>query len=220
MELYHIHLLGNHDRLYKEKSEFVIDRNKFNNRLYNRIYNMTANVDTDRYSRIMIIINTLLRSNGFQPFEEKVNLGEIISFISNQGCEQEELFNILEDAKKIALDEGINLREMAMEEYRKNNCDNLPSRLHSLFACTEEGVNFWMNHIRDNSSDIYRIDVYDEPFVSNEVLLPSEKLSYGDKIDASYKYFHPTKKDLNGVTDEYLVQGKVKIIEKVGSIRM
>ena len=26
MELYHVHLKGNFDRLYKEKSEFVIDK--------------------------------------------------------------------------------------------------------------------------------------------------------------------------------------------------
>ena len=53
------------------------------------------------------------------------------------------------------------------------------------------------------------------PFISNEVLLPSEALSYGDKINASYKYFHPKEKDLNPLTNEYLVQGKVKVLERV-----
>ena len=115
--------------------------------------------------------------------------------------------------------EGINIREMAMEEYRKENCINLPSRLHSLYACSEEGIDFWATQIRDNDVDIYRIDVFDEPFLSNEALLPAEELCYGDKVKASYKYFKPNKKDLNPITNEYLVQGKVKVLEKVKEIK-
>ena len=219
MELYHIHLLGNHDRLYKENKEFVVDKNKFNNRIYNRVYNMTPNVDVNRYREIMNVLNYYRNLSGFRTFDNNINLGEIIEFIQDNGVSPQDIRNILEDAKKIALAEGINLREMAMEEYRKENCSNLPSRMHSLFACTEEGINFWANQITDNGIELYRIDVFDEPFVSNERLLPSEELNYGDKIKASYKYFHPNKKDLSPMSDEYLVQGKVRILEKLDEVR-
>ncbi len=224
MELYHLHLKGNHDRLYKEKSEFIIDKDKFNNRIYNRIYDMNATVDVTRYKQLVNNFNYLLQQIGMPPFEDRINLGEIIGFLlltqeSHNFEDKENLLKLLADAREIIAIEGINIREMAMEEYRKENCINLPSRLHSLYACTEEGVNFWSKVIRDNDVDIYRIDVFEEPFVSNEILLPNEGLCYGDKVKASCKYFHPKKKNLNPETNEYLVQGKVKIKEKVLEIK-
>ena len=219
MELYHLHLKGNHDRLYKEKSEFIIDKDKYNNRMYDRIYNMNATVDVARYKQMVDRFNYFLQQIGMPPFEKGINLGELIGFLSLQGASEEEFINILEDARKMITAEGINIREMAMEEYRRENCVNLPSRLHSLYACSEEGIDFWTTQIRDNDVDIYRIDVFDEPFLSNEALLPAEELCYGDKVKASYKYFKPKKKDLNPITNEYLVQGKVKVLEKVREIK-
>lgn len=220
MELYHLHLLGNHDRLYKENSEFIVDKNKFNNRIYNRIYEANSTVDVNKYKRIVDIINYYCIKSGYTNiFEHRINLGEIIGFILAQDHTKEELTQSLLDAKEMILTDGINLREMALEEYRKENCINLPSRMHSLFACSEEGIGFWADAILDGDIDIYRIDVIDEPFVSNEYLLPDENLNYGDKILASYKYFHPNKKDLNPMTNEYLVQGKVKILKKICEVR-
>lgn len=215
MELYHIHLLGNHDRLYEENSEFEVDKNKFNNRIYDRIYNMNSTVSVRKYSNMVDYLNYLLKMHGMGIFNDRINLGEIIELVLHEGASVGEIRDILEDAKKIILDEGINLREMAMEEYRKENCNNIPSRMHSLFACSGEGLPFWIEQINDGEVNVFRIDVFDEPFISNEVLLPSETLSYGDKINASYKYFHPNEQDLNTLTNEYLVQGKVKVLERV-----
>ena len=219
MELYHLHLLGHYDRLYKENKEFVIDRDKFNNRIYNRIYNMNSTTSVSRYPKSVGYLNYLCRLNNMYPFDDKINPGEILEMALKQGIDQDELIKVLQDVKDMILAEGINLREMAMEEYRKENCKDIPSRMHSLFACSEEGLDFWIQHIMDNDVDIFRIEVFDEVFLSNEGLLPEEKLSYGDKIKASYNYFHPRKKDLNPLNDEYLVQGKVRIIKKEGEVR-
>ena len=219
MELYHLHLLGNHDRLYKENKEFVVDPTKFNNRIYNRIYNATPNVDVYKYARMVKIINYYCAQAGYRQFDRNINVGELIEFIIKQGASEDELFSILNDAKEMLLAEGINSREMAMEEYRKENCPTRPSRMHSLFACTEEGIEFWRTQIMDNDVEIFRVDVMDEPFVSNSGLLPDETLPYGAKIQASYKYFNPSKKDLGDYADEYLVQGKVRVLKKVDEIR-
>ena len=220
MELYHIHLLGNHDKLYKEKSEFTVDKEKFKNRIYRRIYNMNSTVDVNRYAKMVEYINLLCKVNGIAEYKNRINLGELLELTLKKGAEEKDLINMLNDAKEMILAQGINMREMAMEEYRKQNCSNIPSRLHCLFACSEEGINFWINNIRDNEVDVFRIETYDEPFLSNEQLLPVESLNYGDKIEASYQYFHPREKDLDPYTNEYLVQGKVKILEKVFSTNL
>lgn len=220
MELFHIHLLGVKDRMYKPKSEIIIDPNKYNNRLYNRVYNANVCVSGDIYTNMINDYNDLLYSQCGMILGDKINMGELIKYACDTNClNRNELRKMLQDTACLLLKAGINYRELAMEEFRKNNCPEKPSRLHSLYACTEKGIEFWSTQIQDGESDIYRIEVEDQPFVSNDNLLPDNSLSYGDKIQASYKYFHPKNKDLDGIKDEYLVQGRVRLKEKVGEIR-
>ena len=219
MELFHIHLLGNHDEQYQVGKEFIVNPLVFNNRMYDRVMNMNPTVPCDSYSDLVEYLNRLLKMHGLPMFEDRINLGELLEFVISQGCSPDELRKVLIDAKNIILNEGINIREIALENYRKDYCNDKPSRFHSLFACNEEGLNFWIQQIRDNELDIFRIEVDEEPFVSNELLLPNEKLSYGEKIIDSCKYWYPNKEYLNNERDEYLVQGGVKILEKVGEAR-
>lgn len=220
MELFHFHLLGNKDRMYRPNGEIMVDPEKFNNRLFNRIYDANVCVSGDMYDPIIKDINKALHDSAGLTLGDQVNIGEILQYaLYQKGLSRDELIKVLQDTSDIMLKTGINYRELAMEEFRKNNCPDKPSRLHTLYACNEEGLRFWLGQIHDGESDIYRIDVEQEPFVTNEELLPLESLSYGNKIQASYKYFHPKKKDLNGVTDEYLVQGRVKLLEKIGEVR-
>ena len=220
MELFHLHLLGNHDSDYKENKTIIVDPKKFNNTLYKRIYDMNPTVEIKEFPSTMSKFNRLCELNGIQPFEDRVNLGEIIGFMQDKYvCPQQEIKLANKLAMEKLLQEGINLRELAMEEYRSKNCPEIYSRLHSLFACDEKSLDFWLHQIRDNELDIFRIDVEDEPFHSSENLLPDESLSYGQKIEASRQYFHPRAKDLGTFYDEYLVQGKVLIKEKIGEAR-
>ena len=220
MELFHIHLLGIKDRMYRPNGEIMVDPEKFNNRLFNRIYDANVCVSGDMYDPIIKDINKALHDNAGLTLGDQVNIGEILNYaLYQRGLSRDELIKVLQDTSDIMLKTGTNYRELAMEEFRKNNCPDKPSRLHSLYACNEEGLRFWLGQIHDGESDIYRIDVEQEPFVTNEELLPAESLSYGNKIQSSYKYFNPKKKDLNGVTDEYLVQGRVKLLEKIGEVR-
>ena len=232
MELYHIHILGNHDRLYKVNSEFTIDKNTYNNRIYTRVNNLTPTVDVDRYPELVNYLNELVLRAGMSPYETKINIGELIDlFLGLYISEKDntkldnnlpeganiDLVKILKDASRATLEESTIIREIAMEEYRKENCVSLPSRMHSLFACDEEGLDYWGKFVFDvdKNTQVFRIEAMNEPFVSNESLLPAEVLSYGDKIKESYKYFHPKAKDLNPRTNEYLVQGKIKIKERL-----
>ena len=219
MELFHLHLLGNHDEQYKKGKEFIVNPLVFNNRIYNRVMEMNPTVPCDSYSDLVEYLNRLLKMHGLPMFDHRINLGELLEFVLSQGCSPDELRRVLLDAKNIILSEGINIREIALENFRKEYRDDKPSRMHSLFACSEEGVDFWLQHIRDTELDIFRIEVYDELFQSNECLLPDEKLSFGEKITDAHRYWFPNKEFLNNERDEFLVQGKVKILEKVGEAR-
>lgn len=71
----------------------------------------------------------------------------------------------------------------------------------------------------DGNLDIFRIEVLDKPFKTNEVFIPSESSSYEEMYNSSYRYWNPKFKNVPEECSEYLVQGRVKILEKVGEIK-
>lgn len=213
MELYHIHLLGHQDKMYKENNEINIKENLFNNRLYDRAMNFGVSVSSDDYEFTSRLFNMCYF------FGNKLPAGEVLAFLNATDACPEEKVKLLKELEKMLLSIQIAKRELSIENYRKDHYSNKPSRMHSLFACYEEGLDFWKRNINDGSVDIYRIDVLDEPFVTSPNLLPSETSSYLESYNASMRYFNPRQKDLDKMTDEILVQGKVKILEKVEEIR-
>ena len=218
MELYHIHLLGNHDKMYKLNNVIKIDKKIFKNRLYDRAMNSNFAVESADYPETVIAMNLLHSMLRYDPVGKKINLDNVISaFLANNT--NDDKIKMLRDAKEIIFNASQAKRELSMESYRKDNTPDKPSRMHSLFACSETGVEFWKSALGSSEYDIFRIDVFDEPFVTNEQLLPPEESSYLESYNQSMRYFNPRQKDLNGLNDEYLVQGKVKILEKVDQNR-
>ena len=76
MELYHIHVLGKHDNLFKNK-EIIINKDTYNNELYERVYNSNYAVDTRKYPNTVEAINYYNYLSGFGS----IGLYENISLI-------------------------------------------------------------------------------------------------------------------------------------------
>ena len=218
MELFHIHLLGMHDEDYKPNSEFIVNPNEFNNRLYNRVMYTSYSVPIDNYKNLVRIMNEINKSLRIHMIKDFVNFSDILAMVDRFGTTEEKI-HALEDAKKLMYKASFAKRELSIEDYRREYASDKPSRLHSLFACSEEGLDYWSYQIIDKPADIVRIETLDEPFRTNEQLLPDEKSSYIRSFENSENYFNPNKKNLCAFTDEYLVQGKVKILEKIDEIK-
>ena len=106
-------------------------------------------------------------------------------------------------------------RETALENYRKDNVSTLPSRLHTIYLTDEKGVDYWVNALQTNNYKLYRVEASGEIFKTNEQLIPDEELSYKDVYESAYNYWHPNFKHVPDYTNEYLVKGKVKVLEKI-----
>ena len=219
MELFHYHLNGVKDRLYKPGVDFNVDPKTFNNRLSDMVDRMNPTVPNDMFPEISRLINDFFYVNYNCISPDGMNLGEIIGVALQLNLKGSDYKRLLECARDILQPMGVTVREIAMEKYRITNCPEKPSRLHSLFACDESALNYWNDRLQDGNYDLLRIQVADDTFVSNEQLFPAEKLCLGDKVINAHKYFHPKAKDLDLSTSEYLVQGKVRILEKVDEIR-
>ena len=217
MELYHIHVLGKHDNLFKNK-EIIINKDTYNNEVYERVYNNSFKVDTRKYPNTVEAINYFNCLSGFQNLGTTENISLIISGVINNGTLEEKL-QALRDASEILHNAAMMKRELSMEEYRRDNEPNKPSRLHSFYACDSVGLSYWVDQLRGNkAADVYVIDSIEEPFKTNEQLMPLENTNFIESYYASKNYFNPKEKDLAGRTNEYLIQGKVKILEKVFEI--
>ena len=217
MELYHIHVLGKHDNLFKNK-EIIINKDTYNNELYERVYNSNYAVDTRKYPNTVEAINYYNSLSGFGSIGLYENISLILAGVINNGTPEEKL-QALRDASEILHNAAFMKRELSMEAYRKENEPNKPSRLHSFYACDSVGISYWVNQIKGNKKvDVYVIESLEEPFKTNEQLMPLENTSYIESYYASKKYFNPKEKELIGKTNEYLIQGKVKILEKVYEI--
>ena len=80
------------------------------------------------------------------------------------------------------------------------------------------GIDEYARHyitLIDGDLELFRIEVSDASFLTNSLYLPQSDCSYGEGYDNAFKYWHPNLKNDNPRYREYLVQGKVKIKEKV-----
>lgn len=214
-ELYHLHLKGIKDDKWKENKEINIT-DDYVNRLGKKVNEFNDCTTNPNLNGIYNILNNLFQQQGYQPFP-RMPLYLILDFLSDNRKMidfKTEKF-ILQEVRKLAFQAEIFKRETAMECFRKNNNSDLPSRQHCLYATTESGINYWKNKLTDGDLDIYRIETFEEPFKTNEIFIPDESGTYEEMYNNSFRYWNPKFKNVPEETTEYLVNGKVRILEKV-----
>lgn len=218
-ELYHLHLKGIRDDKWKEKKEIIIT-NDFTNRLGKRINSFNDCTENSQLNSISNKLNNFLQYNGYQSFS-KMPMYMILDYVlnSNEKIDLKTQKAILEEIRVLVFNAAMLKRETAMENYRKDNKENLPSRQHCLYATTEKGINYWANRITDNDIEIFRIEALEEPFKTSEAFIPDESSTYEEMYKKSFKYWNPKFKNIDEESSEYLVQGKVKILEKVAEVK-
>ena len=195
MELYHIHANNNHDRMWHEKAVINI-KETFKNKLYERYNGFTTAI----------------------PIEDvgNVNLYDLILQVCHMGKIDEQLTNeLIQYAYKVSYYASCFKRETAMENYRKDKGYKYPSRLHSVYLTDEAGIDAWMQKLGKQDLQLFRVLVEGNIFKTNEIFIPDETLPYSVAYSDSYHYWNPNFRIAPKDSNEYLVQGKIKILEKI-----
>lgn len=221
MELYHLHTKGIKDNYWKEKKEIRIDES-FENRLAKRVNNFSTTNVEDTLSGLLNLHSILIADMGYTPASE-YNLCDLLNTFIYMRDRYPDLnkykMELLKQSQDIIHTASMFKREMAMEQYRKDCFPNRPSRMHCLYALDEKDLDFWKYSLHDGDLELFRIDVLDQVFKTSEQFIPAEKLNYKDFYDASYSYWNPKQKKLDNEKCEYLIKGKVKILEKVDEFK-
>lgn len=221
MSLYHIHLKGIKDDKWKEGKEFVISDN-FTNRLGNRINNFNCWTSSNGIDNAVNDINILLERYGYPTFEDEVDIVSLVDYLIQKNVDRNTLKDILKRVKKLAFDAAMFKREMAMESFRRDYNNSLPSRQKCIYATDEAGIGYWGDIVLSSNTscgvELFRIDPMDDVFKTNEIFIPNETLNYEKMYKNSYEYWSPKFKKLSQEDmqkNEYLVKGRVRVLEKM-----
>lgn len=194
--MYHYHRSNMYDDMWKENNRIIVDNN-FKSYYTEVIENFSTAVKNVRDEDVTFsgVLNYYL--DNFNQIDEK--LGK----------------RILITARNIISSTNILNRERALEEYRKNNYPNLPSRIHSIWLTDKNSLEFWETALESKSMELYKLSVTGKMFKSSDLYIPNDNLTNKDMYEVSSKYWNP---EFNKETDkkaEYLFQGKVKILKKM-----
>ena len=105
-------------------------------------------------------------------------------------------------------------REYMLEQYRCDNCPNLPSLYHSIWLTDYDNLNYWEEKLnKNNSLKLFKLKVTGNLFKSSDFFIPNDNLTLEEMYNQSYYYWYPDfSKEKALEESEYLFQGKVKII--------
>lgn len=207
-ELFHIHKVTNKNDHWSNNKIININDN------YNSIMNQ-------RHQNFSQLVNVF--GGGSQEYINfSFILADYMRRINNLNVIKNddiiELKRLLEIGYQMTYNADLFRREEALENYRKDNLSHLPSRLHAMYLCDNDGIEYWQDVISQNDkieTEIYRVLASGDIFKTNEQLLPSEISTYQETYKQAFKYWNPKFKNLPNYTNEYLIRGKIKVLEKI-----
>ena len=109
------------------------------------------------------------------------------------------------------------LREVIWENVRRDEFPELPSRQRCLWLIpTLEGVKYWLERMKPNGYQVLRVQVTGRIHRANELYLLGDSEPMSQTIEKARLYWSGSFPE--GGQEEILFEGRVKVIEVVGSI--
>ncbi len=196
--MYHYHRLGLYDDIWQVGNEFVVDNN----------FNSYCGSIVDQFS------TAVKCENGIFSLEKIID--EYLDDIGVEDVDLKTITNLLKASSAIITKANMYSRESMLEQYRKENNPNLPSRLHSIWLADKESLNFWKEQLEKRKKIVlYRVSVTGNLFKSSDSFIPNDELTAKEMYEESSKYWNPVFSEEDLCKAEYLFQGKVKVLEKI-----
>lgn len=196
--MYHYHSIGIHDEIWVPQNEFIVD-DSFESHYCTilKVFSTSVLCGDDELDTFSNVLNYYLENDNLEK------------------CEMEFIKKLLVESRRIIKNTNIYKREMALENYRKDFCPHLPSRLNSIWVADSIQLDFWKNELhRDNC--LFKLSLTGNLFKSSDEFIPDDHLDAIESYQASEKYWNPVF-STQGEEEraEFLFQGKVKILEKI-----
>jgi len=122
---------------------------------------------------------------------------------------------VLQDIRKGIINYQTTIRELALEEVRKDYYPNRISRKNCIWLCSKAQLEFWKEEFSKRKISLYKVEVTGEIFKTNEGLLPRTRDSYISMLNDAHKYWNPKLSEVDEENMEYLFRGKIRVLEKL-----
>ena len=180
------------------------------------IWTVGNTIDTDGYiadfwSYILQFNSLVMGDDGCtKPFHEVID-----TFLK---CDHDKkvYMKVLNDVSTILRRYSTVQRELILEDVRSKYYPDLPSRKDSIYLCSYEQIDYWKNTFdRCTTCDLFKVSVTGELFKTSDYLIPRDSVSVSTMYEEAFDYWNADLKDLDSNGDEYLLRGRVKILEKL-----
>lgn len=127
---------------------------------------------------------------------------------------------LFETVRRYIHNSKIDMREMILEDVRKELYPQYPSRYSCAWLTDEDSLPYWIEALnlteRDKEYAIYEVQADGNMFVSLDRLLPRCYMPHNDMYEQALQYWNPSKEDLKKVNEkEYLLEGTMKLVKRV-----
>lgn len=239
---YHYHAKGVYDEVWTPGNEFIVD-DKWESHLCRFTDKSSIIVKTfsDEGVELSTSFDKILKRylvNRDKNAIKNIILNEVFDHLTNGQIDADNVTELtqnlikrltdlenqyvanLEKAAELLEETSVAMREIKLEEYRKNFHPELPSRLHSIWFTDPNCLEFWEDDLHKNNCKrnltLYRLQVNGNVFKSRSFYLPRTYFTEKQMYDQAKFYWEPAMDpNMEYYDAEYLFQGKVKILEKV-----
>lgn len=206
MELYHVHTSDNQDNKWIVNNTIKVTKD-FDSKMFKRQQNFCQCIKDENGE---IILMDEYMSNLLYEIND-------VRVLKSDNLEQ--VKQILNIVRQFMYNGDFFRMEMALENCRKDHFEELPSRLHSMYLCDKDGLEYWKDVITlsnpNKDISVYKVLVNGTVFKTNEDLLPYTIQTYSEAYNTSFSYWKPKFKNTKPETNEYLCQGNIKVLEKI-----
>ena len=113
-------------------------------------------------------------------------------------------------------------RELGLEYIREKKFPNYPSRKHCicLVGHKQNQLDYWIEQLKENEVTLFEVETLGgKLFKERNALLPIPSNSFKEIIEKSLSYWQCNQK-IEYEDEEYLYEGKIKIIKKIPKPRL
>ncbi|MCR4581420.1 MAG: hypothetical protein K5666_02790 [Bacilli bacterium] len=175
---------------YSDLPKLLKDLNKYLSKKGN--YEMVSKLGDDRY--IEEIVKLAYQSEDYKKHQEQIP--KLLRACGNMIISQDQI-----------------LSELAFEQYRLVNCPLKPSRMHTMYACTEKSLDYWLRNMDIESAEIFEVetDIDEKRLLKTNPVTDLSTESFGNRVIKAQRYFMPSEFRIDERTTEVLLEGNVTI---------
>ena len=114
------------------------------------------------------------------------------------------------------------IRELGLEYIREKKFPNYPSRKHCIWLVghKQNQLDYWIEQLKENEVTLFEVETLGgKLFKGRNALLPIPSNSFKEIIEKSLSYWQCNQK-IEYEDEEYLYEGKIKIIKKIPKPRL